>query len=117
MTEVLSRKAAVEELNLLHSPEHIDLIQAACAAPEDLEQIGNQFVSVYLHPSTFKCASIAVGSTLQALDSVLKGDHRSGICVVRPPGHHAKPDHPNGFCIFNNVALAAQRAIDSGLKR
>ena len=54
----------------------------------------------------------------QAVDSVLSGESGSGLCVVRPPGHHAEPDTPHGFCLFNNVAVAARHAItEHGLRR
>lgn len=49
---------------------------------------------------------------------MLNGESQHGICIVRPPGHHAEADQPHGFCIFNNVALSAQNAIKChGLKR
>lgn len=54
----------------------------------------------------------------QVVDSVLKGDSASGVAVVRPPGHHAESDNACGFCIFNNVSLAAKYAIEKhGLSR
>jgi len=54
----------------------------------------------------------------QVVDSVLNGESRSGVAIVRPPGHHAEEDEPCGFCIFNNVSLAAKYAIQvHGLKR
>jgi acetoin utilization deacetylase AcuC-like enzyme len=45
-----------------------------------------------------------------AVDQVLKGEERTALCLVRPPGHHATPAHSMGFCLFNNVALAAHHA-------
>ena len=52
------------------------------------------------------------------VDSVLNGESRSGVAIVRPPGHHAEEDEPCGFCIFNSVSLAAKYAIQvHGLKR
>ena len=54
----------------------------------------------------------------KVVDSVLNGECRSGVAIVRPPGHHAEEDEPCGFCIFNNVSLAAKYAVEvHGLKR
>jgi len=49
----------------------------------------------------------------QAVDSVITGECQSAVAIVRPPGHHAEQDVPCGFCIFNNVALAAKYAIET----
>lgn len=93
-------------------------MRKAAEPANDLQATGDEYNSVYLHPKTFECASVAAGSVLQVVDHVVSGQSRSGVCVVRPPGHHAEPDAAQGFCIFNNVAVAAQYAIrDHGLKR
>ena len=49
----------------------------------------------------------------QVGDSILKGESRSGIAVIRPPGHHAESNASEGFCFFNNTALAAKNAIEA----
>lgn len=85
---------------------------------DELQNVADAYNSVYFHPKTFECASVAAGSVLQVVDVVLNGCARSGVCVVRPPGHHAESDLPHGFCIFNNAAIAANYAIrDHGMKR
>lgn len=117
MKALPSRVATEEELLLAHDPTHVELMKGIVTR-EDLHEAGLQFNSVYFHSSTYKCATVAAGSILQVVDEVLNGSSRCGVCVVRPPGHHAEPDEPHGFCIFNNVAIAAQYAIKShGLKR
>ncbi|HYM12699.1 MAG TPA: histone deacetylase, partial [Bryobacterales bacterium] len=55
-------------------------------------------------------ALYAVGGVLNAVDAVMAGQARNAFCVVRPPGHHARPDQGMGFCVFNNVAIAARHA-------
>lgn len=113
-----SREATTEELCLAHSWSHVEFMRKTSIARKDLRMQGEKFNSIYLHPTTFKCAKLAVGSTLQIVDNVLNGEYQSGISVVRPPGHHAEEDHPHGFCIFNNIALAAEYAIKNhDLKR
>jgi acetoin utilization deacetylase AcuC-like enzyme len=60
----------------------------------------------------------AAGACVAAVDAVLSGEDEMAFCAVRPPGHHAEPSAPMGFCIFNNVAVAALHALDAhGLKR
>lgn len=113
-----SREATTEELCLAHSWSHVNQIRKSSNGNKDLRKMGDKFNSIYLHPSTFKCAKLAVGSTLEVVDNVLNGNYQKGVSVVRPPGHHAEAEFPHGFCIFNNVALAAQYAIQNhGLKR
>jgi acetoin utilization deacetylase AcuC-like enzyme len=61
-------------------------------------------------PESLKVALAAAGACCSAVDAVLKGDDTTALCLVRPPGHHATPSHSMGFCLFNNIALAAHRA-------
>ena len=61
-------------------------------------------------------AKFAADSCLSAVCKVLDGPEQRGFCIVRPAGHHAHKDHSHGFCYFNNVALAAQLAVDQGKK-
>ncbi|KAG7262320.1 hypothetical protein CRUP_036507 [Coryphaenoides rupestris] len=58
----------------------------------------------------YHCAKLAVGATLQLVDRVMTGNVRNGMALVRPPGHHSQHSAANGFCVFNNVAIAAQYA-------
>ncbi|XP_062700271.1 histone deacetylase 6 isoform X2 [Aedes albopictus] len=117
MKRLKPRHATTTELCMVHSRQHVNVIRRTVER-EEMKQVADQFNSVYFHPKTFECATLAAGSVLQVVDEVLNGQSRSGVCIVRPPGHHAESDMPHGFCIFNNVAIAAQYAIrDHGLKR
>lgn len=117
MLKLVTRQATTDELCLAHTRAHVNFIRKT-VEKENHREIGDTFNSVYFHPATFQCAVTAAGSLLQVVDNVLTGKSRSGIAVVRPPGHHAETDTPHGFCIFNNVAIAANYAIrDHGLKR
>jgi len=61
-------------------------------------------------PESFTVALAAAGACASAVDAVLGGEDRTALCLIRPPGHHATPARSMGFCLFNNVALAARHA-------
>jgi acetoin utilization deacetylase AcuC-like enzyme len=61
-------------------------------------------------PESFKVGLAAAGACVAAVDAVVKGTDRNALCLVRPPGHHATPTRSMGFCLFNNIALAARHA-------
>jgi acetoin utilization deacetylase AcuC-like enzyme len=61
-------------------------------------------------PDSFTVALAAAGACVAAVDAVIKGPEKTALCLVRPPGHHATPTHSMGFCLFNNIALAANHA-------
>ncbi|MFO0878935.1 MAG: histone deacetylase [Gemmataceae bacterium] len=66
---------------------------------------------------SYNVALAAAGACVSAVDAVLAGHDRTALCLVRPPGHHATPTRSMGFCLFNNVALAARRAVQQGVSR
>ncbi len=70
-----------------------------------------------LNRHSLRAARLAAGAAVQAVDAVWQGDAPRAFCAVRPPGHHAETAIPMGFCIFNNVALAAERALALGAER
>lgn len=60
---------------------------------------------------TLHAATEAAGAGIMAVEAVLRGDYKNAFCAVRPPGHHAEPTKSKGFCFLNNIAIAAQHAI------
>jgi len=71
-----------------------------------------------MNPHTWRAALRAAGAAIAATDAVIEGRYENAFCSIRPPGHHAEPARAMGFCFFNNVAIAARRALDvHGLER
>src|SRR3546814_2848048 len=67
---------------------------------------------------TLEAAQAAAGAGIAAVDAIMRGEHRTAFCSVRPPGHHARPSQAMGFCFFNNIAIAAAYALEKyALKR
>jgi acetoin utilization deacetylase AcuC-like enzyme len=99
------RKATVEELELVHHPVHIQRIEKASRrAPAFLD------LDTSVSAESYGTALLAAGGVLQCIDSLCSGKLRRIIAFVRPPGHHASQENARGFCLFNNVALAAAYA-------
>jgi len=71
---------------------------------------GNLDPDTVLSADSFDVALAAAGACAAAVDAVVKGPDHRALCLVRPPGHHATPTHSMGFCLFNNIALAAHHA-------
>ncbi|XP_011917809.1 PREDICTED: histone deacetylase 10 isoform X6 [Cercocebus atys] len=106
-----AREASKAELGLVHSPEYVSLVRKTqVLGEEELQALSGQFDAIYFHPSTFHCARLAAGAGLQLVDAVLTGAVQNGLALVRPPGHHSQRAAANGFCVFNNVAIAAAHA-------
>ena len=100
------RAATEEELLLCHTPEYLR------QARHDVQQ-GHAYLSTgdtEVTSNSWDIAGQAVGGVLNAVDAVLAGKARNAFCAVRPPGHHATASRGMGFCLFNNVAIAARYA-------
>ena len=102
-----------QRLARVHAQEYIDEVRAlAESGGGDVE--GETVVS----PASYDVALLAAGSVCDATERILRGEDRQALCVVRPPGHHAMVDRAMGFCLFNNVAVAAEVATgELGLDR
>jgi acetoin utilization deacetylase AcuC-like enzyme len=98
--------ARVDQLRLIHSERHVRHIRELSAAGGGAID-GDTFVG---EPS-YRAALHAVGGACEMTRALLAGDARLGFCAGRPSGHHAEPDRAMGFCLFNNVAVAAEFAI------
>jgi len=106
LKEIKPRMATREELQLIHVPRYIE--QVALTA---------EHACVMLDPDTYACAKsyetarLAAGGTLAAVDEVVGGKLNNAFALIRPPGHHAESNRAMGFCLFNNVAIAAGYAL------
>jgi acetoin utilization deacetylase AcuC-like enzyme len=94
-----------EAVAQLHAPKQIATIK-------QLAEHGGGAVDpdTVVSPDSFQVGLAAAGACVAAVDAVLKGTGRNALCLVRPPGHHATPTRSMGFCLFNNIALAAHHA-------
>ncbi|XP_020790615.2 polyamine deacetylase HDAC10 [Boleophthalmus pectinirostris] len=113
------REAIDEDILLVHSEDYLEAVkQTPYMTLEDLQEFTLQYGDVYFHPNIYHCAKLAAGATLQLVDSVMTGKVRNGMALVRPPGHHSMCSAANGFCVFNNVSIAAKYAKQKyGIKR
>jgi acetoin utilization deacetylase AcuC-like enzyme len=99
--------ASRERLQLVHEPSHIDRV--AAAASRGGARLDSDTV---VSPASFDVAQLAAGAACDAVDRVLAGEANTALCLVRPPGHHALAERAMGFCLFNNVAVAAAVALE-----
>lgn len=84
---------------------------------DELLQASSKFNSVYFNTSTAIAATVAASATIELCDAIGRGDIENGFAIVRPPGHHAEHDEAMGFCIYNNVAVAAKSLIRKKLAK
>lgn len=75
------------------------------------------YAPTYVTSTSYEDALRAAGGVMACTRAVLHGDAKNAFAIVRPPGHHAEPDRAMGFCIFNNIAVAARDALAHGLER
>jgi acetoin utilization deacetylase AcuC-like enzyme len=101
-----------EELLRIHTREHLDLIGRTEGKAVSLD------ADTFTSPETCQVARLAAGAAVNAVDRVIDGGAGTrAMAVVRPPGHHAERDRAMGFCLFNNIAVAAAHARSRGLSR
>lgn len=103
------QKATIEDLKLIHTESHIERVLKNSEG--------------YLDPDTYitkdspEVALYAVGAVKTAIDLIFNGELKRAFCAIRPPGHHATPEHAMGFCLFNNVAIGARYAQKKGFEK
>ena len=109
----LAPAATEAQLELVHGREHVGAIRGLSAAGG-----GAIDADTYVGPASYEAALHAAGSACEMARALVAGEDTIGLCAVRPSGHHAEPDRAMGFCLFDNVAVAAAAAIaELGLER
>lgn len=105
--------ASKEVLTAIHGAVYIEQLKGW-----DRNDAGQVEADTIVRNGSWDAAVLAAGAACDAVDRVLRGEDSRAFCVVRPPGHHALKDAPMGFCLLNNVAIAAKHAINAhGLDR
>jgi acetoin utilization deacetylase AcuC-like enzyme len=107
------REATREELARVHSEAYLDDVA-------EFESAGGGLIEpdTYVHYGSNQAALLAAGAAIEAVSRVIAGPDRRALCLVRPPGHHARPAAPMGFCLYGNIAVAAADAHQRlGLER
>ncbi|MCJ7680356.1 MAG: histone deacetylase, partial [Candidatus Aminicenantes bacterium] len=106
LDHITPRPAAKEEILFVHTDNHFTTIQ---------QTAGREYVM--LDPDTSTCAKsfdtalLAAGGAIEAADAVMSGDIKNAFALIRPPGHHAEAGRAMGFCLFNNIAIAAEHLL------
>ena len=114
LTRFQPRAVTREDLLLAHGGRYLDLAEHEITSHLPQLSTGDTTIS----PDSWDAARVAAGSALAAVDAVIEGKAANAFCVVRPPGHHASADRGMGFCVLNNIAIAARHAQQRhGLKR
>ena len=113
----LHRREAVEISPAHFKNIHTDDYLSMLAELKPGEGIAKIDADTSLNRHSLRAAKLAAGAGLQGVEAIMGGEYPSAFCAVRPPGHHAESAIGMGFCIFNSIALAAERALALGAQR
>lgn len=103
--EIAPRCASREDLERVHDPRYIDRVAATAGQKHTSLDPDTQ-----TSPRSYEAALMAAGGCLEAVDRIMAGQIKNAFAMIRPPGHHAETSRAMGFCLFNNVAVAARYA-------
>ena len=106
---ITPKPAAISLIETIHPPSQIEKVEEHCNAKIPLDP------DTIVCKDSFNAALLTVGGAVQAIRETKDGG--SAFALVRPPGHHAEPDRAMGFCLFNNIAIAARYAQSQGMPR
>ncbi len=94
------------DLERIHTPDYVDALESVAGRRAQLDP------DTAMSPRSYEAACLAAGAAVQATEAVVAGSADGAFALVRPPGHHAEADRAMGFCLLNNVAIAAAFAVD-----
>ncbi len=106
--------ATLPEIERVHDPHLVSRLEELCRdqAPAVID-----YAPTFITPTSFEAARLAAGGTLGCARAVWAGEAADAFAIVRPPGHHAEPKRAMGFCLFNNIAIAARDLLERGARR
>lgn len=107
----INRYATEDELGLVHDNAYIKYVLSLDGKQENID------VETVVSPQSVKAALLAAGLGVELVEQTIPRKIQNSFALVRPPGHHARPSIGMGFCIFNNIAIAAKKALSLGVKR
>ncbi len=105
---IAPREATIEQLARVHGRDHIRRMSETSVKASQIDP------DTYTSPESYAVARLAAGAAIDAVERVMGDSHKAAVALVRPPGHHAERDRAMGFCLFNNVAVAAAHARAQG---
>ncbi len=111
LIEVAPIAVSRDILHLIHTEEHIETVYEASALQRQIDS------DTICSENSYTAATMAVGAGIVAIDGIKAGEFERAFCAVRPPGHHARPEQAMGFCLFNNIAIAARYAQKQGYEK
>jgi acetoin utilization deacetylase AcuC-like enzyme len=113
LVELASQPASEQQILAVHEPHLLAIVRSTTAhARAQLD------ADTYTTAGSYEAALLAAGAAVRAVEAVVSGEVSNAFALVRPPGHHATPSRSMGFCLFNNIAIAARYALDVlGLER
>jgi len=103
LVEIAAQPASLDHVRLIHAQPYIDRVQRICQTGGVLDQGDTPTC-----PASYEIALLSLGSAITAADAVMRGEVLRAFSAARPPGHHAEPDRPMGFCLFSNIAIVAR---------
>jgi acetoin utilization deacetylase AcuC-like enzyme len=106
--EITPRYASKEEISLIHTLEYINFIATTKGKKISLDP------DTVTSPASYETACLAVGGGLTLVTSIYENKINNGFALIRPPGHHAEKNKAMGFCLFNNIAIAASYILNQG---
>jgi len=112
------RKATLEQIRYVHRERLIKEIQEICELSAKTHRLQSIDMDTVASPKTYEASLFSVGGNLQAIDEILNNNVKNAFALVRPPGHHSNSHRFAGFCIFNNIAIAAEYLFrEKGIKK